>query len=87
MQLLKKEKKEKNILKFDIFLSNRFALSYLKSYLKGNETFLTIKKKKKMMTEVVDNNNLVDPIWKDRIERAFKHICRTIDLRQRRDIV
>ncbi|CAF5151472.1 unnamed protein product, partial [Rotaria magnacalcarata] len=29
----------------------------------------------------------VDSIWKDRIERALKHVCRAIDLRQRRDIV
>lgn len=34
-----------------------------------------------------DQNSLVDPIWKDRIERTLKHICRTIDLRQRRDAV
>jgi len=27
----------------------------------------------------------VDPIWKDRIERALKSVSRTIDLRQRAD--
>jgi hypothetical protein len=43
--------------------------------------------KKRMATSAVDNNSIVDPIWKDRIERAFKHICRIIDLRQRRDAV
>ena len=35
----------------------------------------------------VHNNSIVDSIWKDRIERALKHICRTIDIRQRRDAV
>ncbi len=30
---------------------------------------------------------MVDSIWKDRIERALKYICRTIDLRQRSDAV
>ncbi|CAF4571337.1 unnamed protein product, partial [Rotaria magnacalcarata] len=28
---------------------------------------------------------MVDSIWKDRIERALKHVCRTVDLRQRDD--
>ncbi|CAF3771165.1 unnamed protein product [Rotaria socialis] len=40
-----------------------------------------------MMTGAVINHGKVDSIWKDRIERALKHICRAIDLRQRRDIV
>ncbi len=40
-----------------------------------------------MTTGAVKTNSIVDPIWKDRIERALKHICRTIDLRQRRDAV
>ncbi len=39
------------------------------------------------MTTTVNNNSVVDSIWKDRIERAFKYISRTIDLRQRCDAV
>ncbi|CAF1608651.1 unnamed protein product [Rotaria magnacalcarata] len=31
------------------------------------------------------NKSMVDSIWKDRIERALKHVCRTVDLRQRDD--
>ena len=38
-----------------------------------------------MTTCAVDDSSLVDPIWKDRIERTLKHVCRAIDLRQRRD--
>jgi hypothetical protein len=38
-----------------------------------------------MTTIAVNNNSIVNSIWKDRIERALKHICRTIDLRQKRD--
>ena len=37
------------------------------------------------MTNVEENKD--DSIWKDRIERAWKYICRTIDQRQRRDAV
>lgn len=40
-----------------------------------------------MTTSTVNNNSIIDPVWKDRIDRAYKHICRTIDLRQRRDAV
>ncbi|CAF2824231.1 unnamed protein product [Rotaria sp. Silwood2] len=40
-----------------------------------------------MTTDAVNNISIVDSIWKDRIERALKHICRTIDIRQRHDIV
>ncbi|CAF5105915.1 unnamed protein product, partial [Rotaria sp. Silwood1] len=39
------------------------------------------------MTTISNNNNIVDSIWKDRIERALKYICRTIDLKQRDDAV
>ncbi|CAF0977931.1 unnamed protein product [Rotaria sp. Silwood1] len=40
-----------------------------------------------MTTGAVNSHTTVDSIWKDRIERALKHICRTIDIRQRRDAV
>lgn len=42
-----------------------------------------------MMTVITNSHNktAVDPIWKDRIERALKHVSRTIDLRQRDDVV
>ncbi|CAF1095473.1 unnamed protein product [Rotaria sordida] len=40
-----------------------------------------------MATSGVNNHSIVDSIWKDRIERALKHICRTIDIRLRRDAV
>jgi hypothetical protein len=40
-----------------------------------------------MTTGAGNNHSVVNSIWKDRIERALKHICRTIDLRQRHDIV
>ncbi|CAF3362354.1 unnamed protein product [Rotaria sp. Silwood1] len=39
------------------------------------------------MTTISNNNNIVNSIWKDRIERALKYICRTIDLKQRDDAV
>ncbi|CAF1343537.1 unnamed protein product [Adineta steineri] len=39
------------------------------------------------MTDVGNEKSIVEPIWKERIDRAFKHISRTIDLRQRRDVV
>jgi hypothetical protein len=38
-----------------------------------------------MTTTVVNNNSIVDSVWKDRIERALKYVCRTIDSRQRCD--
>ncbi len=40
-----------------------------------------------MTSGAVNKNSIVDSIWKDRIERALKHICRTIDLLQRRNAV
>ncbi|UJR28086.1 hypothetical protein I4U23_009342 [Adineta vaga] len=40
-----------------------------------------------MSTAVVDYDSIVDSIWKDRIERALKYVCRAIDLRQRCDAV
>lgn len=40
-----------------------------------------------MTTITVNNNGIVDSVWKDRIDRALKHVCRTIDLRQRNDAV
>ncbi len=52
---------------------------------KKNEAFVIIKKK--MTSGAVNKNSIVDSIWKDRIERALKHICRTIDLLQRRNAV
>ncbi|CAF0723810.1 unnamed protein product [Adineta ricciae] len=39
------------------------------------------------MTDVVKTHSMIDPIWKDRAERALKHICRTIDIKQRRDAI
>jgi hypothetical protein len=39
-----------------------------------------------MTTDATQSNGIVNPVWKDRIERALKHICRAIDIRQRRDI-
>ncbi len=40
-----------------------------------------------MTTAVVNQNSMVDSIWKDRIERGLKYVCRAIDLRQRCDAV
>ena len=40
-----------------------------------------------MTTAAVDYDSIVDSIWKDRIERALKYVCRTIDLKQRCDAV
>lgn len=37
------------------------------------------------MTDAVKTHSTIDPIWKDRAERALKHICRTIHAKQRRD--
>lgn len=36
---------------------------------------------------VVNIDSIVDPIWRDRIERALKQISRAIDQRQKRDAV
>jgi hypothetical protein len=38
-------------------------------------------------TTTINNNSIIDSIWKDRIERALKYVCRTIDLRQKCDAV
>lgn len=40
-----------------------------------------------MTTAAVDHSSIGDSIWKDRIERALKYVCRTIDARQRCDAV
>ena len=40
-----------------------------------------------MTTDAITKVSIVDPIWKDRIERVLKHVCRTIDVRRRCDIV
>ena len=37
------------------------------------------------MADAVKTHSTIDPIWKDQAERALKHICRTIDMKQRRD--
>ena len=39
------------------------------------------------MMSVENTKDVVDPIWKDRIDRALKYVSRTIDQRQRRDAV
>ena len=38
-----------------------------------------------MATYPSSHTSVVDSVWKERIERALKQICRTIDIRQRRD--
>jgi hypothetical protein len=38
-----------------------------------------------MAAHTLDSNSTIMSIWKERIERALKHICRTIEIRQRRD--
>ena len=38
-----------------------------------------------MTTAVVSHNSVVDSLWKDRIERGLKYVCRSIDSRQRCD--
>jgi hypothetical protein len=73
---LKKEKKYIDFPRID-----RFVICHKKK----DETCVI--KDEKMTTGAVNTNSIVDPVWKDRIDRAFKHICRTIDIRQRRDIV